>query len=250
MKIHQNLPAPEYHALPQLGSTDLKNMLRSPLHFLAGREHGKRSKALELGSAVHDYILENSSFFSRYAVEPEGLLNKAKNPWKADWDKFKVENSDKTIVTRDDWKVIKGISKAVHEHPWASRLLQTSKSEVSVIGEHTKGRADLINTRFISDVKTCEDIRWFYQDAKRYRYDVQSALYLDLFREADGQDRQFIWIACEKTEPYGCKVFLAGENTIEKGRESYKKALERYLDCLEKNVWPGYETDIEELDFS
>ncbi len=249
--IYFDLPYGDYRARPQLGSTDLKNILKSPAHFLEAKHNPTSSKAKSVGSAVHAYMLERSTFFSLHAVEPEGLVHKGRNPWKKDWDKFKEDNADKTIVDRDTWMMIKGIQRSIVDHPWASKIFEQSAMEVSVIGDLLKGRADLLTPNFVVDLKTCEDatsdIIW---DIQKYQYYLQAALYLDLFQNVDGKERKFLWIACEKVPPYCVKVYVASDEMIEMGRREYTAAREIYKRCSERNEWPGYDSDIEELAFT
>lgn len=247
--IYFDMPDKQYRAYHGLGSTDLKNILKSPLHFRHARENPKRSKALDDGSAVHCYLLERERFHEEFAVEPPGLVHKGKNPWKSEWEAFKASNADKTIIDRETWEMILGLEKAIKSHPWASKIMAMSMFEASCIIGDRKGRADLLSPKFIADIKTCDDAESLIYGIQDYQYYLQAAYYLDLFEEADGRKRQFLWIACEKKAPYCVKVFVASDEMIEVGRREYKAALEIYRRCVEMNDWPGYDTDIVELAF-
>lgn len=245
------MPYAEYRAHNALGSTDLKNILRSPAHFRHARLNQKTTKALDFGRAVHSYLLERDTFFSVFAVEPEGLLNKAKNPWKQDWDKFKKMCVDegKQPITQDDWQGIKGIAQWIKTHKWASKIMSLSRYEVSAFDGKLKARADILADTFIADVKTCQDVRMFERDVRKYHYDLQAAQYLDVCQAADGRYRKFVWIACESEAPYCIKLFEAKEGCLEKGKRKYQAALEIYERCVADNVWPGYDEDIEDIDY-
>ena len=248
--IHFDMPYAEYRAHQALGSTDLKNILRSPAHFRHARLNQKSSKALDFGRAVHSYLLERDTFFNVFAVEPEGLLNKAKNPWKAEWDKFKAmcKEENKTVLAQEDWHAVKGIAHSIKTHKWASKIMERSRFEVSAFNDKLKARADILSDAFIFDLKTCLDIREFLRDIQKHQYYMQGADYHDVFQSADGRYRKFGWIACEKEAPFCIKVFVANEDMIEMGRREYKAALEIYERCVANNEWPGYEDGIEELE--
>lgn len=247
--IHYDLPYADYRAHEALGSTDLKNILKNPAFFRHARANQKKSKALEFGTALHAYLLERKTFFDIFTVEPEGLINKAKNPWKKEWELFKEEHADKEIVTQKDWKAIKGIERNIKNHPFAAPLLEESRYEVSCFGDTTKARADILHDGFIGDLKTCEDSEEFVLSIQEYKYYMQSAMYLDVFEQfGDGRPRQFAWIICEKTEPYCVRVDMPSDIMLERGRRQYKRAVEIYKRCVEKDEWPGYATDIRILD--
>ena len=250
--IDAEMPYAVYRAHPNLGSTDLKNILKTPAHFLAARENQETTRAKDMGRAIHSYMLERDTFFSFYAVEPEGLVHKGKNPWKKEWEQFKADNADKIIVDRDTWDAIKGIQRSIRADRDARKIFETCRPEVSIIGENgTKARADLMSDDLIVDLKSCEDAsdEGFIWSIQKFQYYLQSSAYVDVAEESDGRRREFLWIACEKLPPYGLQIVRATEEMQELGKMEYLAALEIHRRCSETGVWPGYKKGIRELSF-
>lgn len=76
--IHFGLPEDEYLADPGLGSTQVKQLLVSPLYYWWHSSHGPdhvvqtESSAMALGTALHKYILEGEEAFEgAYTIAPE-----------------------------------------------------------------------------------------------------------------------------------------------------------------------------------
>lgn len=75
---HFSLTSEDYHADPSLGSSGIRELLRSPYHFWAayrapGRPAPEPSAAMRLGTMVHALILEPEPFRSRFVMQPDGL---------------------------------------------------------------------------------------------------------------------------------------------------------------------------------
>jgi hypothetical protein len=243
--ILYDLPAAEYRQNKALGSTDIKNILRSPAHYLQARfDPPEETEAMKFGTAVHAYLLERPTFFSVYAVEPEGLLHKGRNPWKKDWEAFKEANKDKIILDRADWEAIKGIQREIQRDELASKLFEICQYEVSCIGEELKGRFDMLCDDYICDLKTTENAEEFESSIQKMGYYRQAAQYLDLAEASDGKRRQFLWIVAEKKKPNCCMVYHADDDMIERGQREYKAGIEIYRRCVANNYWPGYESRI------
>ena len=49
-----------------------------------------------------------------------------------------------------------------------------------------------------------------------------------------------IFIAVEKTAPYGVGVYILDEDAINEGRRLIRQAMPKYAVCLRDNIWPSY----------
>lgn len=76
----------------------------------------------------------------------------------------------------------------------------------------------------------------------RHGYDMQAALYLDMWNDAANEKRStWLHIIQESFAPFEVGRRMLSEEFIELGRGRYKAALRRYAQCLESGTWPGYD---------
>lgn len=241
----------EYHRHPAVGSTSLKNILRSPAHYKYEIDHPQDpTPALVFGRACHESLLEPDLFSKRVVVKPkfEGEGSRAAR------EKWHLENGHKTIVTEEQLEHIKGILRSVSKHKTARALLAGGHAEESYFdqcpdtGIVRKARPDFLRQgHIIVDVKTTTDAEpeTFRKDIAKYKYHLSAAYYLDVISAVLGERfDQFIIIAVEKSPPYGVSVHLLDEGTVDAGRFLYKKALKILKECKDKNQWPAYPDEI------
>ena len=102
---------------------------------------------------------------------------------------------------------------------------------------------DFFNERHgIVDLKTCDDLRWFESDFKRYGYGYQLAFYRAVLRERIGQNVPCHVIAVEKREPYRCGVWKVSDEALNFAEMENSAAIERLRECRRTAVWPtGFE---------
>jgi exodeoxyribonuclease VIII len=86
----------------------------------------------------------------------------------------------------------------------------------------------------------------FRRQVARKRYDVQAAFYSDGYEKASGMEvLGFIFLAVETEYPYAANAFMLDEESLESGRQKYRKNLRTYAECERTNKWPGYSTGID-----
>lgn len=242
----------------RVSKSGLDLIAKAPAYYYAkyldpNRLPEERTEALINGSAAHSLILEASTFAHQFIVQPKfsGTGSVAK---RAEWEE---RNSDKEIISLKTYNMITRMRDAVMAHPIARELLSSGEAEKTfkwddaLTGAPCKSRQDWWNSpnKLIVDLKSTEDAseEAFQKSAFKYRYHVQSALYIDGAR-ASGLDPQgFVFIAVEKKPPYLVNVFYADEEFIEAGRQAYQRDLELYTHCVRSGVWPGYEVAIKPL---
>ena len=76
-----------------------------------------------------------------------------------------------------------------------------------------------------------------------YGYHMQHAWYLDLARDLGHDASAFAFIVQEKEPPYIVTVVELPPALVDVGRERNRRALERFRDCTESGLWPGYVPD-------
>lgn len=231
----------------------LADFRESPMLYykeITGQIEEKESAAFTLGRAAHSLILEGRHAFDRdYIIcngpvnprtgEPFGKTTKAY----ADW----LASQDREVISEKDFAFIMNLQKAVCLHPEALKLLAHGEAEgvvrASCCGVPCQIRMDWFNSDCgLVDLKTCDSLRWFESDCRRYGYIHQMAFYRAVLREELGADVPVHIIAVEKNEPYSTGVWEISPDALEQAEKVNEAALRRYRECVATGVWPtGYE---------
>ena len=94
----------------------------------------------------------------------------------------------------------------------------------------------------IVDLKTCDSLKWFEGDCRRFGYVFQMAFYRAVLREATGETVAVHLIAVEKNEPFSTGVWELSGDVLDQAEKVNEGALARYRKCLQTGEWPtGYE---------
>lgn len=246
MALVYDMPAQDYHDHPNIGSSSLRRILRTPLDFITPQEWD--SKALEFGSAVHSAYLTPDLFRQEYAMQTEYFGPRNVGEGKKRSDEFKAANAGKKIIWWDDAKAISAIVKKLElTYPID---FKTSKTEVSsfckIQGVPLKGRVDLDDGQTLWDLKTTTDDLdddTLVRSIKRYGYHIQAVHYLELWAMDDAFRPNFGFIFVQKTAPYHMRRIILSEAFLDLGQESFDFALKLYKDCEKSGKWPGYPTE-------
>lgn len=243
-----------YHALDAVGKSDLDLIAKSPAHWkYAVREE---TAAMRTGSAVHCAVLEPERFEAEYVCAPD--LDKRTKAGKEAFAEFQAKHDGKTALEINEYCSICVLANTVRTHPRVNRLLSEGQPEVSALWKdeefqiRCRARFDwLTPDGWLIDLKTTQDASAgaFARSCANYRYHVQAAWYLDAYQQASGGDLPlgFIFIAVEKTAPYGIALYELDAEAVEQGRQLSRRDLARYAAAREMDCWPGYPTDIQPL---
>jgi exodeoxyribonuclease VIII len=275
--IHNYLNIDEYHAMPEVSKSQLDTLDLSPAIFYARHRDPNRPPAPQRagqleGNLAHCAILEPEEFEKRYAVMPEGAPRRpteaqwnAKKPsedslaamtW---WRALNEQTGGKTIVTHDQYEAAVRQAVSVRALPEIGEALASGKAEVSAFwtdeetGVECRCRPDFVHpvrddAVLLLDVKTFSSAapNEFRRQVARKRYDVQAALYSDGYSKASGLEvLGFIFLAAETEYPFAANAFMLDEESLEAGRQKYRKNLRTYAECERTNTWPGYSTGID-----
>lgn len=249
-----DMPEAEYHARPELSSTQARALLDSPARYRYDLEHRRESVAYDVGHAVHARILGVGSPVIEY---PEEHLTPSGNPsTKAATVAWLEEQRAAGLVpiTPAHMLTVDAMAEAALAHPEARRLLEADgHSEVSVFaadpetGVRCRARIDRLSAEFAIDVKTVAGSASrieFGREAARYGYPVQAAWYLDALSWAGEPEREFRFIAIEKAAPHLVAVHALDDVTMLTARQMAAKARETYAECAATNTWPAYGDDV------
>jgi|GEM_PF-1899102 len=243
-------------------SSVLKGALKGASYFFdtyvqgTGPDMSKNEAALHLGNYLHIALLEPENLESECVVYPAATRSGKK------WKLFKndPENAGKTIITMNELDkaadLIDSYNKSVvdldgDEMEPAKGLFTGGDAEFSLFteleGMPVKVRADYIIDKgdymLIRDLKTtsreCNSAYQGQYVCNMFNYFLSGALYVDAFAKHYGKPCKFQLVFLSKSD-YNVNVFEIGEESIEKGRTDYKKALE----CIKKWQKIGYRTGL------
>ena len=258
MKGYVSMTNEEYHSSEDISKSDLDAARKSGLHFLLKKTGPKQkpTPAMRIGSAFHALTLEPDLFEKEYIYKPEFINARSKEgkEWKAS-----QEEAGKTILTTDDRKQLEGMTEAIGYCTPAKKLLDaTGKAEQSFLwtdketGLGCKCRPDylLVDGGTIVDVKTTVDAsyRGFLKSISNFRYHVQAGWYLHGLEQATGnRPERFIFIAVEKTAPFGVGVYEADTYMVVNGYDTAREDLAKIAKWKEEDRYPGYCDDIKQI---
>lgn len=258
----------DYHADSAVGSSGLKLIDQSPLHYWHGylnpdRQRSEPTAAQKIGTATHTAILEPALFDDLYTAIPEGLDRRSKEG-KEIW--ASIIESGKTPLAVSEIDRIMGMVNAVHAHPLTKVLFSLNpRFEQSFFwvdhetGVRCKVRPDMMimpcekfPNGIIVDLKTTEDAspKEFGRSAWNYDMHLQAALYPEGFMSVLGTNAPptFFWLAVEKSAPHAPAYHVAGGMICEYGQREVNRLRSILADCQRTNKWAGYPTTASPLE--
>lgn len=218
--------------------TTIKEIERSPAHYVAAIE-GDRKKtptdAMTLGSGLHVAFLEPLELHAR-VVEWTGRQRRGK-----EWDEFTAEHEGKYILTPGLYAAMEQMVESLRRHPfvrdWADKVTSV---ETSVVGEFhglgMKGRCDALTPDPLVDIKKVRSgsVRMFRNAVVDFGYDVQAAVYRELFN----RDRMVL-LTVEDQPPYDVVPYELSPAFLRRGERKATEYVEKILECQERGEWPG-----------
>lgn len=242
-----------YHAAPALGSTDIKNLLRSPAHYKAAKEHPIEGDARRIGTLVHECILEPDTWALRRDV-PE--VNKRTKAGKAELAEFYE------VAGKEGWLPVevadRSLCEAMHDSVMSHRVVsailsRADRRELSCFWTHEnvacKARFDALAPGLIVDLKTTVDASpgGFRGAVARYGYHIQAAHYCSGAHAVTGEWPDYAIVAVEKKPPYACAVYTLDEEAMSWGIVRRDEAIGRFISCQSTGEWPGYPEAVQTL---
>ena len=233
----------DYFSVPALSASLAKQLVRSAAH---GREYmlnpPKQTAAMAIGTVAHALILEPHRQ-DVFVIKRENWTTKEGKAEKA-----ALEATGLPILTQAEADAAQRMRDSVLAIPDIASAIANGKTEVPSFwdgrGVNCKAKADLVCGDTIFDIKTTDDAspRAFLSAVYKWKYAAQAAHYLDGF---DGAD--FIFIAVEKTAPYGVGIYRLTPAMLREGDAMMQIAAERYAHGMATGEWPGLTHDIIEI---
>ena len=202
-----------------LSSSACKQLLDSPKQYHYITKYGQNdSQSFNIGRLVHLMALEPERMDDIQIVEVQSRATKA------------FKEAPEGSITRRDYEEARRIADALLRNEMAISFFQGCEFEVPTIGMigdlPFRGKADMYDAQqgFIVDLKTTADLKAFPYSAKKYTYDMQCAIYCELFGVSWDK---FIFIAIDKSS-LDVGIYRVKESFIQKGRDKLQNAISTY----------------------
>lgn len=265
----------DYRAYPALNFHSLANFHRDPRAWKDGFfEQKEETDAMRFGTALHARILEGESVYEdKVGVFLPPINEKTGEPYGSGTKTFKEayleflkDNAGKTIISREDSKIIEKLAESFFFHPTAARILgerDFRHTEMAVKGiwevggtnVEVKGRIDCYSDMGLVDVKTTSNLDdTSGRDRFRYaiydfKYLVQLGFYHRLLTDCLGAPYVPCWIvAFERNEPHRIAVYKIDSEVIEKARNVAWKWIEDYVNAGKTDYYESRFDSIQLID--
>lgn len=200
-----------------LSSSSIKLLYESPKKYHYVNKYGKETQGLRDGWLLHCLLLEPEKFDEQIFLDVQSKNTKAY--------KEAVENTQGRVFTAKEKSDAERLADAILKNEQALQLLTDCEYEVPAIGMVNdypfRGKADVLCSDKITDIKTCADIRAFPFQAKKYGYDIQVYIYCTLFN-LDFFEFRFL-VVDKSTLDVG--IFEVSEDFYFSGMEKVKKGI-------------------------
>tara|TARA_R100001460_G_scaffold13271_6_gene30040 strand:+ start:325 stop:1155 length:831 start_codon:yes stop_codon:yes gene_type:complete len=236
----------EYHGKKKYeSSSTIRKALNSPKKYLYDKTaESVPTKAMEEGTAVHTYFLENELFKNRYCYKPKAFNGRTKEG--KQW----MEEHGHLNILAAEWEenlihmnhsFLDSPAKMIYD---LDGLTELSYFSEDLGGIRAKCRPDWISndSRIVVDLKTTQDAspKGFQKSIGQFGYHIQGAWYLRVLQNLGFDANEFIFIAIEKTAPFCVGVYRASTEMIEEGSKKVDEAIEKILWCKDNDSYPDY----------
>ncbi|EBA9763370.1 exonuclease VIII [Salmonella enterica] len=250
--IYYDIPNEVYHAGPGVSKSQLDDIAVCPA-FYQWRKSApvdtEKTKALDMGTALHCRLLEPDEFKKRFIIAPE--FNRRTTAGKEEEKAFleSCENSGKTVMTAEEGRKLELMYGSVMAHPGCRALLEAEgKTESSIYwtdtetGELCRIRPDkfLTNSPLILDVKKVADMSRFARHVEEFRYHVQAAMYCEGWKAYSGETPRFAFLAVSESidcGKYPVHLYVLEDEHHDIGYSLFRRDLNTYHECKSSNKW-------------
>lgn len=209
MYTSDNMSNAMYHATDAISSSAVKTVHGKSLAHWKARGEFKGSSIFDIGSVVHDLVLEGGRNSVRGPADRRG------NTWKDAY--AEAQDEGKTLLTASDYDLAHAVAESLLFHPVGARMSGPDVvNEASFFavdpdtGLEIKCRPDSywMSQGVIYDIKTCQDAspRGVAKDFQSYGYPLQAAFYMKVLRLAGFKATKFVFVHVEKAAPYAVSV--------------------------------------------
>lgn len=239
-----------YHALEGISKSGWSKFSLSPLGYIFEKKHPTPPKTTwDVGTVAHAILLEGKTLQDVIIRQPADIkVRRGKK-----WDAFEAEHSGsgKVIMKDADWLKVNGIVQAGRAHPRHDELLTGGVAEQSFFwlneeyGFIQKCRPDYLpGLGVVTSLKTTGNAHpWpFGKIAGDLKYHWSAYLEMHGVTVCTGEPHtEYNIMVIEQEPPHQCVVYQHYGADIDAGRQQLEILYPKYAECLENDVWPGYE---------
>lgn len=201
-----------------LSSSALKKLIDSPKAYQKSLRFNSNAQPLRDGRLIHLSVLEKHRLSELTIVDS----TKAAKGFKDAVKEFGVES----VYTKSEMDNAYWITKAIEDCDSAAELLDGCTFEEPAVkmidGIAIRGKADARKGSTIIDLKTTNDLSKFKYSAKHFSYDLQAALYLELF-----DAHEFIFLVVDK-DTKDIAIFECSGDFIQRGYDKIERGIYTY----------------------
>ena len=247
----------EYHARHALGSSDVRRLMISPLHFEGREEPAVRPTYFTFGSAAHTGYLEPDKFEDKYRPKP--IEVDGKGPRTNHYKEWLASQPEVEWMSADDYDKVLKVIEAALAHPVSTEMFKGEiVTEGSVFfglnGVECKARPDLVVPKSkgrvdVLDLKTTTDASpdAFRKTVGKNGYHIQEWFYRKALNSLGLDVDRFVFLAVEKSAPYATASYTLNQEDVHSMGKRVIEALDQYKTAKETDVWEGYSKQTMEL---
>lgn len=200
-----------------LSNSDIKTLLENPASYGTSRPD---TLAMLQGRLLHQLLLEPDKAQNFPVVDTATRNNK-------EYKEFCTKNELEYALLSKEVENITNMATALskniffYEQMYSNGNLYEQPAIGEIEGVMWKGKADIITSEYIIDIKTTSDINKFKYSAKTYNYDSQCYIYQQLF------GKPMCFFVVDK-ETYQIGVFTPSPVFLDGGHQKVLKAVEVY----------------------
>jgi hypothetical protein len=269
-KLNQGVNYETYAGTLGLRASDLKQLKRSPAHYVTANQREQEDKEhFEFGKVFHAMVENGESFLDNYVVEPvftgktlDGRDSTRSRAAKDARDAWYLDLKTGSVVVKERWvEPLVGMCRAIKAHRLVGNLVKEGVRETSLwvtdpeTGVTLKCRPDFISSAgFLVDFKSTrnahpDEFYWDIFGVRGYFYSMQLAHYNHCLRAAGiSRGESATIVAVEKEAPYGVMVYPLDVGNLGPGEQWRAHLTRLYAECLRTNQWPGYPEQAQALD--
>jgi hypothetical protein len=200
-----------------LSNSNIGDLLKNPKNFNKKQEDNKN---FLVGRYFHQLILEPEKAAATPHIDLATRRGKAYDSFLEEnnitiglltKEKVMLENLVESMLNVDDFRALIQEEGVQYEVPMVKEIH----------GEMWKGKADIVGSEHLIDIKTSSSIEKFRWSVRDYNYDSQAYIYQQLF------NKPLVFLVIDKTSRM-MGMYPVSDESLARGEEKVIKAVEQY----------------------